>query len=80
MLESMLTSSPNGGQFLCGDKLTAADILMSFPLMASKGRAGLTKAVYPKIWDYVDRLSEEGGFKKSVQKIIEVEGEFKASL
>lgn len=31
-LEDQLKTSPDGGEFLCGKDLTAADILMSFPL------------------------------------------------
>lgn len=75
-LESQLATSPNGGKYLCGKELTGADILMSFPLIASKGRVGLTKEAYPKLWAYVDCLEGHDGYKKAVQKIIDVEGEF----
>lgn len=79
-LESQLATSPNGGKYLCGKELTGADILMSFPLIASKGRAGLTQAAYPRIWAYVELLEVHDGYKKAVQKIIDVEGEFKSTL
>jgi glutathione S-transferase len=75
-LESRLASAPNGGQYLCGANLTGADILMSFPLIAAKGRAGLTKEAYPKLWDYVARLEAEPGYKKSADKIAEIDGKF----
>lgn len=79
-LESQLTSSPNGGKYLCGDSLTGADILMSFPLEAAKGRAGLTPDKYPKLCDYVERLQARDAFKRAVQKIIDIEGEYNPFL
>jgi glutathione S-transferase len=75
-LESQLNSSPGNGQYLCGPHLTGADILLSFPLIAGRVRAGLTKEKYPKLYEYVDRLEAEAGYKRAVQKIIEVEGKF----
>ena len=79
-LESQLESAPNGGGFLCGSKLTGADLFMSFPLFAAKGRSGLTKEKYPALWAYVNRLEEIESHKRSVQKIIEVEGSYDPSL
>ena len=75
-LESQIASSPGGGEYLCGKELTGADILMSFPLDAARGRAGLDKDKYPKLWAYVERLQERDAYKRAVQKIIEVEGEY----
>lgn len=75
-LESQLKSAPDGGGFLCGSKLTGADILMSFPLGAAKGQFGFTKEKYPALWAYVDRLENMEAYKKSIQKIIEVEGSY----
>lgn len=71
-----------GKPYLCGSKLTAADILMSFPLIAAKsGRGGvMDKEKYPLLVDFIDRLEEEPGYKKSVAKIVEVEGSFSATL
>ncbi|RDW71237.1 hypothetical protein BP6252_07800 [Coleophoma cylindrospora] len=79
-LEAQIASSPENGQFLCGPKLTAADILMSFPLIAARGRAGLTQEKYPKLWAYVERLEEEPGYKKAAEKIIEIDGKFEANF
>ncbi|KAF8864197.1 glutathione S-transferase I [Acephala macrosclerotiorum] len=75
-LESQLKTSPNNGKYLCGPNLTGADILLSFPLIAGRGRAGLTKEKYPLLYQYIDRLREEPGYKKAAQKIIEIEGSF----
>jgi len=63
-LESQLATS--SGDFLCGDELTGADIMMSFPLSTAKGRSDLTQEKYPKIWAYVDRLESRNAFKRAV--------------
>ena len=76
-LEERLRTSPGGGKYLCGPHLTAADILMSFPLIAAKGRGGfLPKEKYPLLRAYADALEEEAGYKKSVEKIVQLEGKF----
>ncbi|MCJ1280085.1 hypothetical protein MMC21_007910 [Puttea exsequens] len=79
-LESQLATSPDNGGYLCGAHLTGADILMSFPLGAVRGQSGLTKEAFPKLWDYVDRLQNEEGYKKAAQKIIEIEGSYDPKL
>jgi glutathione S-transferase len=79
-LESQLDTSPNSGEFLCGENLTAADILMSFPLEAGESRSGMTKEQFPRVWEYVARLHEREAYKRAVQKIVEVEGSFKTNL
>lgn len=79
-LEGQMASSPNDGKYLCGNELTGADILMSFPLGAARGRAGLSKENHPKLWAYVDRIEALEGFKKAVQKIIDIEGSYDPSL
>ncbi|KAL9601525.1 MAG: hypothetical protein Q9219_002477 [cf. Caloplaca sp. 3 TL-2023] len=79
-LESQLKSAPNGGGFLCGSKLTGADILMSYPLGAAKSRSGFTKEKYPALWAYLDRLENMESHKRAVQKIIEVEGSYDPSI
>ncbi|KAI9880239.1 MAG: hypothetical protein M1830_004583 [Pleopsidium flavum] len=75
-LESQLASSPNSGEYLCGKELTGADILMSFPLGAARERAGLSVDKYPKLCAYIDRLQARDAYKRAVQKIIDVEGEY----
>ena len=79
-LESQIATSPHNGDFLCGKDLTGADILMSFPLGAARGRAGLTQEKYPKLWAYIDRLESREAFKRAVQKIIEVDGHYDPAL
>lgn len=85
-LDSQLESS--SGKYLCGDKLTAADILMSFPVIAGSSRfdemgnweGGSWKSEVPRVWEYVQLLEGDAGYKKSVQKIESIDGEFQSSL
>lgn len=79
-LESQIASSPNNGEYLCGSKLTGADIIMSFPLLAAKGRAGFKQEAHPKLWAYVDRIEAQEGYKRAIAKIIEVEGSYNSNL
>lgn len=77
-LEEQIKTS--GGNYICGPNLTGADILLSFPLIAGGSRAGLIKEKYPSLHAYVQRLENEPGYKKSIEKIIEIEGKFEATL
>ncbi|KAL2128759.1 hypothetical protein VTI74DRAFT_8694 [Chaetomium olivicolor] len=81
-LESQLETSPGNGQYLCGAHLTAADILMSFPLLLARTEVGELSAGngekkladrFPKVWAYLNRLEQEPGFKRADAKIKEVE-------
>jgi glutathione S-transferase len=78
-LESQLESAPGGGPYLCGPKLTGADMLMSYPLEAGLSRSPL-KDKYPRLVKYTELLTNEPGYKKAVDKIVEIEGKFEASL
>ncbi|KAI9807047.1 MAG: hypothetical protein M1825_005764 [Sarcosagium campestre] len=77
-LESQISSSPGGGDYLCGKELTGADIMMSFPLIAARGRAGLTKEAYPKLSAYIERLEQRDAYKRAVQKIVDIDGYYEA--
>ncbi|EPE36757.1 Thioredoxin-like protein [Glarea lozoyensis ATCC 20868] len=61
-------------------KIIANNILMSFPLIAGKGRAGMSEEKHPNLWAYTTRLEKETGYEKAVQKIIEIDGKFEASI
>ena len=66
---------------MCGAFLTGADILLSFPLIASRGRtAVLTEQKFPLLWKYIAKLEQEPGYKKGVKKIVEIEGSFSATI
>jgi glutathione S-transferase len=57
--------------------LTGADVLLSYPLIAGRKRVDLfTEKEYPLLWKYVDTLQQAPGYKKAVEKIIEIEGSF----
>lgn len=83
-LESQLKSAPGtteahrGG--LCGPKFNAADILMSFPMIAATGRGVITQETYPEIVAYAERLKKDDGYQRAVKKIEEMDGKFVASL
>ncbi|KAI1747916.1 putative glutathione S-transferase [Xylaria castorea] len=78
-LEKQLETS--GGNFLCGKNLTSADVLISFGLVSIKDRleefgawpAGGPKTVYPKLFSYIARLESEPGYKRSIEKIKEID-------
>ncbi|KAI1017263.1 hypothetical protein LB505_001852 [Fusarium chuoi] len=86
MIEGHLATS--GGKYICGPQLTAADILLSFPLIAAKEdldefgsfENGSWKSEFPKVAEYIDLIENEEGYKKSVEKIVEIDGAFSATL
>lgn len=89
MLDDMLATAPDGGGYLCGGSLTAADILMSFPLLASRGgrlqdighwEGGCWTSEFPRVAAYAERLESEEGYKRSVRKVEELDGKFEATL
>lgn len=53
---------------------------MSFPLIAGRGRTGLTKEKYPSLWAYIDKLEQEPGYQKAAKKIEEIDGKFEATM
>lgn len=55
-------------------------MMLSFPLIAGKGRAGLTKEAYPKLWDYVARLQAEPGYVKASEKMLEMDEKVEADF
>lgn len=86
-LESQLETSPDNGSYLCGTHLTAADILLSFPLLLAKEQVGQLSAgtgeaklvdKFPKAWAYLKRLEDEPGYKRAAAKINELEGKTKS--
>ncbi|KAE8153736.1 glutathione S-transferase [Aspergillus avenaceus] len=78
-LEDQLKTAPKGGPYLCGPTLTAADIMMSFPVIAASLRVPLGDQ-YPHLVQYVALLQKEDGYQRAVKKVEEVDGKFEASL
>lgn len=82
-LENQLTTAPEGGPYLCGKELTAADILISFPVIAASQRVLQDKKnanKYPLLAAYARKLQEIEGYKRAVAKIESIEGTFSASM
>ncbi|KAL5604478.1 hypothetical protein BROUX41_002447 [Berkeleyomyces rouxiae] len=86
MLEGLLSSS--GGCFITGNALTAADILLSFPLFAAMARCenltqwekGSLEATYPLLAKYADALKAQPGYEASKERVRKDTGEFKDLL
>ena len=76
-LEQQLATSPDGGEYLCGTELNAADILMSFPLIAAlRGdNDSISAKDYPKLNASVTRSEGQPGYKTSIEKIEKLTGE-----
>lgn len=87
LLESYLATPPSaadGTGYLCGDHLTAADIMLSYPLFAVRERAAeftidgaSIQTKFPKTFEYLARLEKEPGYVQSVETIEKLEGKFK---
>ena len=52
-----------GREVFVGNRLTVADVMMSFPLEASFGRAA---GDYPAIRSYVQRVQDLAGYKRAL--------------
>lgn len=82
-LEDQLKTAPEGGPFLCGKELTAADILMSFPVIAVSLRVLKDKKMqgkFPRVQEYAKRLEEQDGYQQAVTKVEQIDGKFQASM
>lgn len=72
-LEGQLESSPCGGEYLCGARLTAADVMMSFPVLVGKKLVDLTK--YPRVLAYIEAMEKGPEYMASVEEIEAKTGE-----
>ena len=81
-LEDQLKTSPEGPVKggLCGKNFTAADILMSFGLVAAKERGVIPKGKFPELAAYVERIKADDAYKRASAKVAEFEGKPSASL
>ena len=78
-LEQQLATS--GGDYLCGEHLTAADVLLSFGLITGREKVATLgnwggrspRELFPKLFAYIDRLETHPGYKRSVQKVKEID-------
>ncbi|RHZ52899.1 glutathione S-transferase [Aspergillus thermomutatus] len=79
-LEDQLKTAPPGGPYLCGDMITAADILLSYSVIAALSRLTSLRSRYPGVAAYADRLQALDSYKRGVAQIERIEGSFEASL
>lgn len=72
-LEDQLATSPNNGEFFCGE-LTGADVMMFFALEAAMHK-GLTESSHPKLYAYVRRIQARRAYQRAGTKASEASGE-----
>lgn len=68
-LEDQIKTSPGGGQFLCGDKLTGPDFLIVYPLEVEEQTGLLNEKDYPNLTAYLHRLKDREGYKQAALKV-----------
>lgn len=57
-------------EYIAGNKFTGADIMIAWPLMTARTRVpAFTKADYPKIWAYLEKLEGRDAFKETQEKV-----------
>lgn len=61
-LEAALETAP----WFAGDRFTAADIMLSFPLEVAVARAGLD-ASRPKLWDFLQRIHARPAYREALE-------------
>jgi glutathione S-transferase len=62
-MEAELGKSP----WFAGDEITAADVQMSFPVLAAQARGGLDGR-YPRLQDYLRRFQDRPAWRKAVEQ------------
>lgn len=60
----------DGRTWFCGEELSGADILLSFPLEVSQGRAeGFNKEAYPKLYSWLERVRGREAWQKAMERV-----------
>ena len=62
-----LDAELSGRAWFCGDELTAADMMMSFPLEAARARAGLDDR-YPQLLAWLDRCHQRPAYARALER------------
>ena len=62
-LEAELAGAP----WFVGDRFSAADIMLSFPLEAARDRASLDQT-RPKLMDFLQRIHARPAYKRAIEK------------
>ncbi|KAJ7328494.1 glutathione S-transferase-like protein [Mycena albidolilacea] len=79
-IEEQLATS--GGRYLCGDKLTGADIMMGYPILVvtsdlgDRGPANVNRERSPHMFAYAAALQATESYNKAVKKVVALEGEY----
>ena len=55
-------------QWFAADKLSAADVMMIFPLEASKKRGIITQQSHPEIINYIERIHQRPSYQAALDK------------
>ncbi|KAG2010918.1 hypothetical protein GB937_007462 [Aspergillus fischeri] len=73
-LEDQLASALEEGPFLCDSRLTAADIHMSIPVLAALNLCIIPRKEYPRLDAYAAEIQNSQGYRRAVEKVVNVEG------
>ena len=52
--------------WFAGDSFTAADVMMSYPLEAARGRAGISRASHPRIFGWVETIQGRPAYRAAL--------------
>jgi glutathione S-transferase len=73
-LEGQLATAPEGGPYLCGKDVSAADMQMLLPLQAARSIELYKEGEYPRIDKWIQLLEEDKEYRVAVEKVEELEG------
>lgn len=62
--------------YLCGQHPTAADIVMSIPIEITLAKCEISQNDYPLLANYLQRKFQRSAFAKTMQRIIELDGQY----
>ena len=62
-----LEAELHGAAWFVGDRFSAADIMLSFPLEAARDRAGLDQT-RPKLFDFLERIHARPAYRRALEK------------
>lgn len=71
-LESQMGDAP----FLSGQYLTAADMMMGFPIEIAFAKCEVSHDDYPLLSNYLQRMYQRPAFVKAIQRTIEIDGQY----
>jgi len=57
----------NPGPWFLGERFSAADIMLSFPLEAASARAGLDKT-RPRLFDFLQRIHVRPAYQRALER------------